>query len=124
MCQKAVGGPFMAWAKVHTEDFAWTRGKPSVFRSSSAAERGFCAACGTPLSFAYLKRPEAISLTLGTFDEPGRVQFTVIDGIEGRWESLDPARLQNLPAHTTAEAPAPEDLSRIQKHQHPDHETP
>ena len=53
MCQKAVGGPFLAWAMVPVEAFAWTRGQPAEFRSSSAATRGFCARCGTPLLFQY-----------------------------------------------------------------------
>ena len=57
MCQKAVGGPFSAWANVRMENFAWTRGAPGTFRSSSAAERGFCPRCGTPLYFAYVGRP-------------------------------------------------------------------
>ena len=51
MCQKAVGGPFISLAEVKHEDFAWTRGKPATYRSSTIAERDFCAACGTPLSY-------------------------------------------------------------------------
>ena len=58
MCQKAVGSPFNTWANVRVENFAWTRGRPATFRSSSAAGRGFCPRCGTPLCFAYVKRPE------------------------------------------------------------------
>ena len=50
MCQKAVGGPFISLADVRHEDFAWTRGKPATFRSSSIAERDFCAACGTAVA--------------------------------------------------------------------------
>jgi hypothetical protein len=49
MCQKAVGGPFAALAPVRLADFAWTRGTPDTFLSSSVAARDFCAACGTPL---------------------------------------------------------------------------
>ena len=62
MCQKAVGGPFKAWANVRLQEFAWTRGAPTTFHSSSAAERGFCSHCGTPLYFNYAKRPGAISV--------------------------------------------------------------
>jgi len=53
MCQKAVGGPFAALAPVRLKDFAWTRGKPGVFQSSSIALREFCPSCGTPLTFRY-----------------------------------------------------------------------
>jgi hypothetical protein len=124
MCQKAVGGPFKAWANVATGDFAWTRGAPATFRSSSAAEREFCAACGTPLGFRYVRRPGSISLTLGSLDTPEAVTPTQVDGIESRWTSFDPAILAALPMRQTGEAGAPEDLSRITSFQHPDHDTP
>ena len=58
MCQKAVGGPFFAWAAVSDTDLAWTRGTPAKFASSSAADRGFCAHCRTPLTFRYRMRPD------------------------------------------------------------------
>ena len=51
MCQKASGAPFASFADIDKGDFAWTKGKPAAFRSSSIAERDFCARCGTPLSF-------------------------------------------------------------------------
>jgi len=124
MCQKAVGGPFNSWANVRVANFAWTRGTPNTFRSSSAAERGFCPRCGTPLSFAYIKRPESIGLSIGSLDTPGVVKLTQIDGIESRHANFDPTVLASLPAHSTSEGTPPEDLSRIVNFQHPDHDTP
>lgn len=123
MCQKAVGGPFKAWANVPLPEIAWTRGAPAKFRSSSAAERGFCAQCGTPLTFAYSKRPETISVTIGSLDTPEAVNLTQVDGIESRWSTFDAAAIAALPAHVSGEAGAPEDLSRITSYQHPDHDT-
>jgi hypothetical protein len=124
MCQKAVGGPFEAWANVAMDDFAWTRGVPGRFRSSTAGERGFCRECGTPLFFAYVRRPASISLTIGSLDTPAAVPLTRIDGIESRLANFDPAHLAALPTHTTSEGSPPEDLSRIVVYQHPDHDTP
>jgi hypothetical protein len=124
MCQKAVGGPFKPWANVRRENFAWTRGQPATFRSSSAAERGFCAGCGTSLYFAYVKRPDSISMTVGSLDTPGAVQLTQVDGIESRLANFDPAVLAALNARTTAEGSPPEDLTHIVNYQHPDHDTP
>src|ERR1700709_2553502 len=69
MCQKAVGGPFAALCRVKTTSFAWTRGEPASFQSSAAAERHFCARCGTPLTFHYLDA-EAIEVTTGSLDHP------------------------------------------------------
>ena len=37
MCQKASGAPFASFADIEKDDFAWTRGKPASFRSSSIA---------------------------------------------------------------------------------------
>ena len=122
MCQKAVGGPFFAWASAHVGDIAWTRGGPAVFASSSAAERGFCARCGTPLTFRYLQRPEYIDVTVGSLDEPGAVVPTLVMGVESRLGWCE-AVLPGVAGQTTGEISPPEDLTRITNHQHPDHDT-
>ncbi|MGC1413429.1 MAG: GFA family protein [Acetobacteraceae bacterium] len=123
MCQKAVGGPFFAWAAVNVTDIGWTRGAPAVFSSSSAADRGFCAQCGTPLTFRYLKRPDHISVTLGSLDDPAGATPSVVMGIESRlgWCAT---LLGSAPSQVTGEGGPPEDLSRITTYQHPDHDTP
>src|SRR6187401_3628133 len=54
MCQKAFGNYFAPLAGLPLGDFAWTFGTPGVFKSSEAAERGFCRDCGTRCSFATL----------------------------------------------------------------------
>ena len=69
MCQKAVGGPFVALALVHANELTWTRGKPGVFRSSTIATRLFCADCGTPLAYVNDDSGD-IELTTGSFDQP------------------------------------------------------
>jgi hypothetical protein len=69
MCQRATGGVFAALTAVPKQSFAWTGGQPSFFASSTVAERGFCAACGTPLSFAYLGGPR-MNVTVGSLDDP------------------------------------------------------
>src|SRR3954469_8514252 len=72
MCQKASGAPFASFADIPNEHFAWTRGNPAAFRSSSIAERDFCAACGTPLSFRRIGGLK-IEIMTGAFDRPDRV---------------------------------------------------
>ena len=49
MCQKAFGA--VGGTLVTVGDLAWTRGIPKRFRSSNRVQRGFCADCGTPLTF-------------------------------------------------------------------------
>jgi len=72
MCQKAAGGPFMAFVRFAADQVEWLTA-PSVFASSNRAERGFCALCGTPLSYRHIGGPY-ISLTLHSLDDPDSVQ--------------------------------------------------
>ena len=67
MCQKAMGNAFAPFAAVRLDDFRWTRGKPSIFRSSPIVERGFCRDCGTPLSFRYTDG-DRIDVSIGSLD--------------------------------------------------------
>ncbi len=119
MCQKATGGPFMAAAGVARAEFAWTRGTPATFRSSSVAARDFCAACGTPLAFRYLDR-DRVSVTLGSLDAPAAVSPVEQLGVEARLAWC--AYAASLPSRTTAED-APGLEARLVSFQHPDHET-
>ncbi|MBX3511640.1 MAG: GFA family protein [Hyphomonadaceae bacterium] len=85
MCQRAVGGAFALLAGGKKENFAWTKGAPAFFASSNLAHRGFCAACGTPLSFAY-DMPEArIYVTSGSLDAPEGAPIVIQYGVESRW---------------------------------------
>ena len=122
MCQKAVGGPFAALSKVRNEAFAWTRGQPGAFRSSSAAERHFCRDCGTPLTFEY-PHVEGLGVLVGAFDEPSRVAPEIQYGNESRvsWYGT----LNALPGDRVTYADDPQMLHRISSsnHQHPDHDT-
>lgn len=119
MCQKASGAPFASLADIRHEDFAWTRGKPSAFRSSSIAERDFCAACGTPLSYRLIGGPK-IEIMTGAFDRPDIVIPVKQFGTESALEWT--GRIAGLPGQTTIENYGEEKLGEIVSHQHPDHD--
>jgi hypothetical protein len=121
MCQKAVAGPFAVLAEVAWGDFAWTRGAPAAFASSSRAVRDFCAGCGTPLSYRDPDGP-IIELLTGAFDEPGRVAPTYEVGTESKLAWL--AHLADFPGKTTAENSGAATIAAIVSYQHPDHDTP
>ena len=121
MCQKAMGNVFAPLAGVHRDDFAWTRGAPAVFLSSPVAERGFCARCGTPLTFRYLDT-ERISVTIGSLDRPDAAPPVVQNGVEARVGWLD--RLGALPGVTTEDDQPAGRFAKIVSYQHPDHDTP
>ena len=116
MCQKAVAGPFSVLAEVPWAEFAWTRGNPSAFRSSSRAVRDFCAACGTPLSYRKPNGP-IIELLTGAFDDPRRVAPTYQVGMESKLEWL--ARLPAMPGKTTTQNVGAETVT---SYQHADRE--
>ena len=119
MCQKASGAPFASFADIEKSEFAWTRGKPASFKSSSIAERDFCSACGTPLSFRRIDGPR-IEIMTGAFDRPDRLVPTRQYGTESRLGWV--VAIANLPSHTTLENYGPEKLSGIVSYQHPDHD--
>lgn len=100
MCQRAVGGPFAALAPVRQADFAWTKGTPNTFQSSSVAGREYCAECGTPLSFRYLDS-DWIDLTLGSLDDPNAVTPAIQYGVESTVAWF--ATLHTLPEERTEE---------------------
>jgi hypothetical protein len=120
MCQKAVAGPFVSLADVRHEDFAWTRGKPASFRSSTIAERDFCSACGTPLSYRQIGG-ENIELTTGSFDQPARVAPTYATGTESQLAWV--GSIGSFPGRTTGELLDAAGVKPIVSYQHPDHDT-
>jgi hypothetical protein len=120
MCQKAVGGPFAALCKVPTARFAWTRGEPASFNSSSVAERHFCAACGTPLTFHFLDG-DAIEVTTGSLDNAAAVPPTINFGVEARLPWIDLLLRGRLPDTPTSEVSSATRV--VISRQHPDHDT-
>lgn len=119
MCQKAFGSFYAPLATAPDGGLTFTRGAPKRFRSSNHVLRGFCAACGTPLTF---KAPDGVALSIGAFDRPAEIVPTVQWGLEGKLPYVD--ALAALPAHRTEEdtatAPYLDDLVSLQ---HPDHDT-
>jgi hypothetical protein len=118
MCQKASGGPFMA--SVLTLSFVVTRGALSIFKSSDIAERGFCAACGTPLTYHFLPG-QILTVTLGSLDNPDAVAPQTQFGAESRVSWL--AAALAAPETSLSDWRKRKGIASVGNHQHPDHET-
>ena len=110
MCQKAFGSYFAPLAGVPPGKLEWTRGRPAIYRSSEAAERGFCAACGTPLTFHYVGS-NRISVSLGSLDDPSRAPPERAYGLESKVGFF--AALEGLPGTRTEEDVTPRELERM-----------
>ncbi len=100
MCQRAVGNLFAALAGSPKDKLKWTESPPDIFASSTLAERGFCARCGTPLTFAY-KDSGWIYVTIGSLDDPSAAKPLIHYGVESQvhWLQIE----DELPREQTAQ---------------------
>lgn len=114
MCQKAFGGPFGALVTVNVVDLTWTRGERAMFQSSDIVSRGFCATCGTPLTFEY--SDEKIDLAVFAFDDPSVVAPMVQLAVESRPVWME--HLADMPVR-----PPMGPTGTVVSRQHPDHDT-
>lgn len=71
-CRRAAGAPLMPWGTFGRESFRLTRGRLAEYRSSPPVVRGFCAACGTSLTYRHEGHPAELDVALATLDEPAR----------------------------------------------------
>ena len=69
-CRRVTGAPVVAWLTFPVERFRFSRGEPAQFASSAPVRRTFCAACGTPLTYARVDAPETIDVTTASLDRP------------------------------------------------------
>jgi hypothetical protein len=100
MCQRAVGNAFAPF--VTARGLRWLAAEPKRFRSSNQVQRGFCAQCGTPLT--YERDDAAPEVTIASLDEPSRVPPVIQVGVESRLPWCE--TLNGLPTLTPEEAQA------------------
>ena len=101
MCQLAFGNTRAAFLNLRKDQVQWLPAPPASYASSRFAHRGFCAACGTPLTFEYLGS-ERMDLSVGSLDEPGAVKPTSHFAVESRisaWHAEDGLAEQRLDAY-------------------------
>jgi hypothetical protein len=72
-CRRATGAPMTTFAGFARERVTFVRGAPKTFNSSPGVTRGFCGACGTPLSFQGERWPGELHLFVATFDDPAQL---------------------------------------------------
>jgi len=116
MCQKAFGS--IGGLLVTVPSIEWSRGAPRHFESSNKVRRGYCGACGTPLTFEY---DDKVDVAIATFDRAAEITPVI-----------QMARSERLPfVDTIADIPVRLDeaewranwVDTIVSYQHPDHDT-
>ena len=115
MCQKAFGGFFGPLVTAH--GLEWTRGKPDMYASSNKVSRGFCATCGTQLTYEFGGDPE---VAIGSLDNPELAPPTIQVNVADRHSFFD--ELSTLPVRELSKEEAAF-LAGIVGYQHPDHDT-
>lgn len=114
MCQKAFGSFF--GPLVTAKGLEWTRGKPALWASSNKVNRGFCAHCGTPLSYDW---GGDIEIAIGTLDTP-EAAAPVLQVNPSEQLSFF-ATLHSLPVRENPAA-VEDFMAGITSNQHPDHD--
>ena len=69
-CRRSTGGALVAACGFRREDVAFSGAAPTYYISSPGVRRGFCARCGTSLTFESARWPDDVHLMVGNFDSP------------------------------------------------------
>lgn len=91
-CQRATGAAFTTWAGLKKEKFEVTAGQVQICNTSPGVERGFCAKCGTSLTYAAEAGwPGEIAVLAPTLDDPGIAAPAAHVNVEDQlaWVKLD-----------------------------------
>ncbi len=108
-CRRATGAPVMTWITLNSGDVTYTTGAPRIYARAEGVERGFCAACGTTLSYRHRDHPEEIDIAAAALDDPAVVTpqdhvwigskipwLTINDGLprleQAHWQEGYPAK--------------------------------
>lgn len=95
ICRKSHGTGFSTFARLDAAGFRWAagEGRRTAYRSSPALERTFCATCGARLTIRFDGMPEAIWVSLGSFDEdPGvRAGAHLFVASKAPWDEISDA---------------------------------
>ncbi len=90
-CRRAAGSPVVAWATFGRSRFHVTRGSLAEFNSSPRVVRGFCARCGSCLTYSHEGRAAEIDVTLATLAAAAEFAPTMHVWVADKlpWVSID-----------------------------------
>ena len=91
ICQRSIGGPINAWVAFPRAAVRFTAGKPKYHDSTPIAQRGFCAECGSSLTYRLLQPERSAFLVINTvaLDNPEDFAPTWHGGTESQLPWFD-----------------------------------
>ena len=99
-CRRSTGAPVTMFVGARSDSVRFTAGKRAMYASSPDVQRGFCARCGTPLTYESERRwPGETHFYVSTFDVPQALPPAFHVFHEERLEWLDIS--DALPRHAT-----------------------
>ena len=75
-CRRHTGAPVSAYAGFEAAKVRFTQGTLTYFSSSPGVRRGFCAKCGSPLTYENEQVPDEVHVLAGALDEPNLARPT------------------------------------------------
>lgn len=73
-CRKAIGSPLTIWIGFRRTQVHFRRKLPKTFSKTPGVDRGFCARCGSSISYADKGLENEIWLSIGFMDSPERFE--------------------------------------------------
>lgn len=70
-CRRNTGAPVTTFVGFNKEQLTYTRGERNFYHSSPGVQRGFCADCGTPMTYESDRCPGEVHLYISTLDDCG-----------------------------------------------------
>ncbi|MFO1106889.1 MAG: GFA family protein [Amaricoccus sp.] len=89
-CRRSAGADSVGWLTAAAGDFALVRGELSIHESSPGVGRGFCARCGSSLT--YRNAADSVDVALASLDDPEALRPTEEVWLEERlsWNPANP----------------------------------
>jgi hypothetical protein len=73
-CRRATSSPMTTWISVPLAAFRFKQGMPRYFHSTPDVTRGFCATCGSPLTYENRRLPDEVHLLAASLADPAHVR--------------------------------------------------
>ncbi len=69
-CRRNTASPMTTWIGFSPEQVRFSDDRRSFYGSSPGVRRGFCARCGTPVSYQTERHPDQLHLYVASLDNP------------------------------------------------------